>query len=125
MTWIDDLRAKRMKIEPLADYNGPVFVDDMDRYYADPDEAAEALVDNGTDPTTVLAFPCTVAKADTPCLVDVVSDAWFDELDESFDSDMPKAAVELLDAAQDAVKALAPVIWRPRLNERVELRARK
>lgn len=116
-------RAKAFAIPPSEDKGEPVWV--KERFYRSADEAAEAIWDDGGDPTVELAHPCTVARVDTPCLSDHVLESWSENFDDPDEIDIAfrKETAALLEGVQARIEAEAPECWIPRTNERIVLPA--
>ena len=115
----DALRQEIERALPIVEDKGePVMVGD--RFYEDAYAAAEAVWDDGDDPTEAIAHPCTVAKAGTPNIAEVVEEAWGSEYDDpdAYDIRLDPAVAE---AIQKQIEALAPTVWIPRTKERVAL----
>lgn len=127
---VADRRARFMAITPTdpASYEGPVFIDDDDTYYASIEEAAERVWDQfegepGTwDPTVYLVHPCTVTKASTIDFADRAVEGWGEEVGEDYgDLDLTPATAALVKQAQAAVEGEAPEVWYPDQKRRLVL----
>lgn len=111
---------------PVVEHDGPVYVDDLDRFFESMAEAADYLLDVEHDAAVEqpddgwLIHPCTVAKAGTPDLTDTVLEAWADNYDDAdlIDDLRPGLASALADAQRYA-QSMAPDVWRPDLTRRV------
>jgi len=115
-----DLKDRARPI--LADHTGPVYVDGD--FYEDPWSAAQAIWDNGDDPTEAIAFPCDVRQVGTPDLVDIVADVWASEYDEGYDDPpLPKAVKAALREAEKVCHEHAPEVWVPSSTHRIVLPA--
>lgn len=104
----------------------PVYVPSLSPHFFDSAEsAAERAWDDGLDPTTVEAHPCTVGKCPVPCLVELVEEAWWEQYDDpdAYDVGIPEPLRSELDALNGRLEAAAPTVWTPRLRERVVLPA--
>lgn len=115
-------RAKAME-RPVVDTDGPVFVADNEHFYESADAAAEALYDDGIEPTLALAHPCHVGPVAMPDLHTFVDEAWGEEFEDGFYDGLPKAATEAIDECVKKLTPLAPTVWTPNERERVVLPA--
>lgn len=86
-------------------------------------DAAEAMWDDGRDVADVVAHPCTVAKAGTPDVHELIEEAWCSEFDDPDLVEMGAEAVALCAEFQAKIEAFAPTVWIPRTKERVVLPA--
>jgi len=121
-------QAEAEKHLPFVDgHTGPVFTDRASpSWFADVDEAAEAVWDQCHDPDTfvmanVIAHPCTVSKASTPDLLDLVQTGWDEQFTDGFEDGPPAELERRLIALQKDLEAAAPTIWHPDTSTRVLL----
>lgn len=107
----------------VEDKGEPVWVQGLDRYYLNADEAADAVFDEMVDPTKVLAHPCDVRPVSTPDLIEMIEEAWGQDFDEpeAMDIGVPKPLRTIIIGLQPLLAQAAPVAWHPRLRERVQL----
>ena len=110
----------------------PVLVEDKGEpvcvgytFYRTAHEAAEALWDDGKDPTKVIAHPCTIGKAGTPDLQEYIEESWGEQYEDPDAIDFPDRLTTVCREFQAAVEAMAPACWSPRTGERVALPAIK
>lgn len=115
-------RVREMEKPVLPIHDGPVLVADSGRFYDDVDAAAEALYDDGDDPTAALVHPCDVVTLAVPDLTTWVHETWSETYEEGLD-ELPEAAKEALAECEAALHACAPTAWQPRLAVRVVLPA--
>lgn len=102
----------------------PVYVETCSpNYFSDAWEAAEAVWDDGRDPTKVTAHPCTVRKAPVPDLVDTIEEAWAAEFDDPgcYEPRIPDAIAAEIMSLTERLLAVAPTVWVPVLAETVTL----
>ena len=116
-----DFDAKQMALPVVEDQGEPVCVGD--RFYESAQEAAEAVWDDGEDPTRTIAYPCTVTKVPTPNIAEIVEEGWAVELGDDDDWPLSKEMADLVAATQAALEAQAPTCWMPRTKERISLPA--
>lgn len=115
--------ARDWELPVVEDKGEPVLAGD--KFYEDVDAAAEAIWDDGRDPTTVIAHPCTVGRADTPLIQEWVEEHWYTQFEDPDESttEMSKVAAEACAALQTLLESEAPISWIPRTKERVLLQA--
>lgn len=115
--------ARDLLLPVVEDKGEPVLAGD--RFYEDVDAAAEAIWDDGSDPTTVIAHPCTVGRAHTPLIQEWVEEDWYTQFEDPDESttEMSKIAAEACTALQTLLESEAPISWIPRTKERVILPA--
>lgn len=92
-------------------------------FYRTAHEAAEALWDDGKDPTEAIAHPCTVGKASTPDLREYIEEAWGEQFEDPDIVDIPDRLATVCREFQAVVESMAPASWIPRTGERVALPA--
>lgn len=102
-------------------YDGPVYLVHEDRYYPDDAAAFDATWDDGFDPSTALVHTCTVGPAFTPIIAQTVHEAWFEEVGDDFDSDLPPDIQAACDELQERLEKAAPIVWNARPHERIQL----
>lgn len=113
--------ARDWALPIVEDKGEPVFAGE--RFYETVDAAVDAIYDDGGDPSTVIAFPCTVGRADTPLIQEFVEEHWYCQFE---DPDMISMSKELVAACMEFQKRLeaeAPIMWSARQKERVALPA--
>lgn len=114
----EERRAKLLAQEPVEYTNGqPVYSEDNDRYYPDLDTLVDEYWDDSLSYETSLVFECTTELAATPDLVEYVDERWGEEL-EDWDGISQKAE-DILRAAEEAVRGLAPTVWYPDYKRRL------
>lgn len=103
----------------VEDKGEPVMIADTYRFYIDAQAAAEAVYDDGGDPATTMAHPCTVGNAYTPDLAEYITEAWGEQYEDpdAIDLQLTKEAAEAVANAQRLVQECAPVCWTPRERE--------
>jgi hypothetical protein len=113
---------EKQRALPVVEYDGgPVYVED--RYYESADAAAEALYDDGIDPTEAVAHPCTVSKCVVPDLAEHVEERWGEEFEEYDEPRITKETREAIKAVEARLAEEAPEVWYARTQERIFLRA--
>lgn len=104
----------------------PVYVPSLSPYFFDcAESAADAAWDDGLDPTTVEAHPCSVGQAPVPYLIDIVEEAWAEQYDDpdAYDVQIPEPLRSELDDLYQQLTEASPTVWTPRTRERVTLPA--
>lgn len=109
----------------IEGHDGPVYVDSLNRFFPNPQEAFEALWDDGIEPDNgeALIHPCNVGKATTPNLIETIEEAWGEDYEDpdTVDLHLPKDLVLILTGVQSLVEKAAPDTWNPRPRERIAL----
>lgn len=113
-------RAKAME-RPVVEHDGPVWVADTEHFYDYAQAAAEALYDDGIDPTTALVHPCHEGKVPVPDLHSYVDEAWGEEFEDGFYDGLSRKADEAITVCVKALEACAPTCWTPNERQRVTL----
>lgn len=114
-------REKLLALPVVEDDGGPVFVHDLDRFFADSDQAADALFDDDMDVADAVVQPCNVVKVGTPDLVEHVEESWSENFEDGYEDGLSKETKAVLTAAYDYVSARAPEAWEMRRRERIVL----
>lgn len=113
-----------MKEPSLVEYTGgPVYLADNDKYFPNLAELAEYVWDELMDPATVYAHPCDEHPPYTPDIADRVLEAWREEAAEDIADDIglsSEAAAKIAEL-QEFLEKQAPVLWWPRMRERLEV----
>lgn len=117
----EEHRAKMLALPVLEEYDGPVYVDDAGRYFEDTDAAFDYLYDQDLNPADAIVLPCTVSKARTPCIEEVITERWGSHFDD-YDADLSEGLLEALSIAQRQAEHEAPDTWRYRSDARLVLR---
>ncbi len=118
--WEKMREERRLKLlaKPAVEYgDGPVFSEDRDQYFPDLQELIETYWDDGVSNEDALVFECTVELAHTPHLVDIVDEAWGDELEDW--EGMSDATAKILEIAREEVAKHAPTVC-PDYTKRLE-----
>lgn len=111
-------RKEKMLAQPATEYSGgPVYSEDTERYYHDLGTLIDEYWDDSLSPETALIFECTTELAATPDLVEYVDERWGEEL-EDWDG-ICKKAEDILRAAEEAIREMAPVVWYPDYKHRL------
>jgi len=111
--------AKALELPVVEDKGEPVYVGD--RYYETLDEAIEALLDDGVDLTDVVIHPCVVGQCAVPDLIEFIEERWAEQFDEEVDMFLSKSAIEAINVLTEVLAKEAPVVWQPRMKERIAL----
>lgn len=114
---------ERYKGLPVVEYHdGPVYM--WDNYYADIDEALDAVAEADKNPAYQIVWPCIEDKAQTPCadeILEWVDEVWaenFEDYDgDPFTHEVRVKAAELVEALQKA----APTCWTRDITQRIAL----
>lgn len=101
----------------------PIYLTKWYRFFPDIDSAVDFVYDEGLDPTTVEAHPCSIGQAHTPDLSEFIIESWGEQYEDwDLAGDLSHEAADLCDRLQKLLEAQAPTMWTP-LSERIELPA--
>lgn len=118
-----EYRARLAQLPVVEDDGGPVYVEDLSRWFDNSDAAVDALYDDSIDVEAAIVFPSKVFTASVPDLVDHVDESWAMNYEDPPDDLMSTEAAEILKEAAAKVAKFAPTVWEARSKERIQLRA--
>lgn len=98
-------------------WDGPVYVEGLSPEWFDcVDSAVDAAWDDGRDGDTLWAYPCDEARVRTPCLAEIIEEAWAENFDDpdAHDITLPADVALAVADAQALAEAHAPKAWTPR-----------
>lgn len=118
---VEARRAKALALPVITEHNGPVYVDDFDNWFEDVGGALDACHDEGIEPGEVIAYPGAAHKATFGSLVDHIEEAWYEQVPEDCDCDIPDGLAQKLRAVADEIAAAAPTYWEAVTTVRLQL----